>query len=120
MSSPVKVYKSGAVSVSIFKNTTQDGKDFYSFSFQKSYKKDGEWANTTSFNMNDLPHLNLIVNKLLEKTIKEITPNQNNSNQQQTQQPAQQSQQTTQTNQGQYPEPDYDNVDKPFDDRPPF
>lgn len=52
---PVKVVRSGKVVFSVWKNTNQDGKVFYSTTIKKNYKKDDEWKTTQSFNKNDLP-----------------------------------------------------------------
>jgi len=54
---PVKVVRSGKVVFSVWKNTNQDGKVFYSTTIKKNYKKNDEWKTTQSFSRNDLPDI---------------------------------------------------------------
>jgi hypothetical protein len=43
------------VSAAIWRNTTKDGKAFYSVTFERSYKDaDGKWKSSDSFNEGDL------------------------------------------------------------------
>ena len=42
------------VTAAIWKNTTDDGQNFYSFTLERSYKKDdGNYDSTSSFNSSD-------------------------------------------------------------------
>lgn len=65
---PSKVMKIGNVEVAAWEKTAEDGKVFYSYSFQKSYKtKDGKWANTAFFSVTDLPALSLLAATISQK-----------------------------------------------------
>lgn len=64
---PVKI-RDGVLSVSVFKNTTQDGKTFYNVKPAKGYKKDDEWHETDNLNSDDL----LPMARLLEKAYDKI------------------------------------------------
>jgi hypothetical protein len=47
--------KDGALSVTIWKNKSEKGFDYNTFSFQRSYKdKEGNWQNTDTFRKSDL------------------------------------------------------------------
>lgn len=55
MAKPCKSYKLGAIECAVWANQTADGKPYFSFSFQKSYKDvNGEWQQTSFFNKSDL------------------------------------------------------------------
>lgn len=49
MTQPIISRKDSNLSFSVFKNTTQDGKVYYSIQFQRSYKKKGaqDWTRET-------------------------------------------------------------------------
>ncbi len=68
---PEKRFSTGAISVTIWKNTTKgkDGKDieYKTISLQRSYKdKNDEWQHTGSLRVNDLPKASLVLNKAYE------------------------------------------------------
>jgi hypothetical protein len=50
---PVYKQKSHSVEVAVWKREGEDGKAFYSISVTRSYKKDGEWFTSSSFNLED-------------------------------------------------------------------
>jgi hypothetical protein len=57
---PVKSLRDGDCSVSIWHRVfVVKGKptDFYSLTFERSYRKDGDWKYTKSFSPDDLPRL---------------------------------------------------------------
>ncbi|MBI4141903.1 hypothetical protein HY484_03190, partial [Candidatus Woesearchaeota archaeon] len=64
---PEKKFRAGALSISIWKNTTQkDGKavEYHSVSLGRSYKKNGAWQNSTaSLRVHDLPKLSLMIDE---------------------------------------------------------
>jgi len=65
---PVKKFRAGAVSVSIWSNDVE-GKDttFNTISLDRVYKdKEGEWQNSGSFRVNDLPKAMVVLNKAYE------------------------------------------------------
>jgi len=70
---PIKRYKAGAISVSVFRNgKTINGKavDFLSFQMQRAYKdRNGDWKNTSSLRVNDLPKAELLMKKAYEDVV---------------------------------------------------
>ena len=57
---PFKKFRMGNVTATIWENKKDDFAS-YSVDFQKSYKdQDGEWQNTKSFNINELPKVKLL------------------------------------------------------------
>ena len=65
---PVKTYKAGVLSLSLWENEAEEG-TFKSFTFNKSYKdKDDSWQQTQILKTTDLPKLKL----LLEQAYKDI------------------------------------------------
>jgi len=68
---PEKVFRTGAVNVSVWKNeaTSKDGSkgEFRTISIQRSYTdKSGEWKSTGTLRLNDLPRVTLALNKAFE------------------------------------------------------
>ncbi len=68
---PVKSFRSGAIQVAIWENenVTSDGQQmkFKTVSFERRYKdKNGNWQNTNSLRVNDLPKAALILQKAYE------------------------------------------------------
>ena len=70
---PEKKYKAGAVSATVWKNEGQkNGKSFafHTISIARNYKdKDGEWKNSSSLRLADLPKAALVLNKAYEYLI---------------------------------------------------
>ena len=68
---PIQRYKAGVISLSIFKNSREINDkvvDFHSYQLQRRYKdKNGEWQNTTSMSVNDLPKAGLLLRKAYEE-----------------------------------------------------
>ena len=74
---PEHKIRAGQVRVAVWRNSTQDGKTFYSCTLEKQFKKDNEWKTTNSLNKNDVPKAVLALQKayeylVLNKTQKEI------------------------------------------------
>jgi hypothetical protein len=65
---PLKKFRAGAVSATVWNNQTKDGEGEYkSISFERHYKdKEGAWKSTTSLRMNDLPKAALVLQKAYE------------------------------------------------------
>jgi hypothetical protein len=67
---PEKVFSTGAVSVSVWKNeAVKDGNksEFRTVSIQRRYAdKSGEWKSTSTLRVNDLPKAALALNKAFE------------------------------------------------------
>jgi len=67
-SAPVKHIRYGGISASIWANPTKEGRVFHTVTFQRAYKdKDGNWQNTESFRLHDLPKLRLLADKAYEQ-----------------------------------------------------
>ena len=55
---PVYKYQLGSVECAVWAKPATDGKPYFQFTFQKTYKsKDGKYLHSTSFNKADLPLL---------------------------------------------------------------
>ena len=65
---PVKFIRVGAIQLSVWENELADGKGVIrSISLSKSYKDGkGDWKTTSNFKSNDLPLVNLAINKAME------------------------------------------------------
>lgn len=64
---PEKKFKAGAVTATVWKNKTEDEKEYSTVSFERSYKdKKGEWQTTNSLRVNDLPKAAMVLNKAYE------------------------------------------------------
>ena len=65
---PEKKFRAGAVTATIWKNTSQNGDGEYStISFERSYKdKNDNWQTTNSLRVNDLPKAKLVLDKAYE------------------------------------------------------
>lgn len=66
-SPPVHTERAGAVKADTWENKSQEGQSFFTVSVQRSYKdKQDQWQTTTSFRINDLPKLILVLQKTYE------------------------------------------------------
>ncbi len=67
---PVKKFRAGGVTATIWRNDVQqDGQTVvrHSVTVQKRYRdRDGSWKDSSSFFVNDLPRLELVVRKAYE------------------------------------------------------
>jgi hypothetical protein len=68
-SKPVLKVRAGSISASVFKNEakTKDGRDisFDKISVQNAYKDEkGEWQNTNSFDLGDIPRLVCVLERV--------------------------------------------------------
>jgi len=70
MTQPEKKFVAGAISATIWKNTSEkDGKEFSfeTISLARNFKdKSGEWKNTPSMRLNDLPKAEMVLKKAYE------------------------------------------------------
>ena len=75
MAKPKEKLVAGNCSAAIWVNVREingEKRQMLSVSFQKSYKdKDGNWKNTDSFGVNDLPKLGLLVGEAFGKCLRE-------------------------------------------------
>lgn len=63
---PVKKFRAGAIAATVWNNQTKDG-EYKTVSFERSYKdKDGNWKQTTTLRMSDLPKAALVLQKAYE------------------------------------------------------
>jgi hypothetical protein len=71
---PVAKVGGRGVSVSVWKQTTKDNRDFYTVTVQRSYTDaDKNWKNTGSFRLQDLPILTAALNEVYDKfVVKEL------------------------------------------------
>ena len=63
---PVEKFKAGQIVASIWKQKRKEGQDYdtFSVSVEKNYKdKEGNWKKTSSFQVNELPKVELVCNK---------------------------------------------------------
>lgn len=65
---PVQKFRAGPVAATIWKNSTEDGtREFSTVSFERAYKdKNGDWKNTNSLRVNDLPKAAMVLTKAYE------------------------------------------------------
>ena len=71
---PETKFRAGAVTATVWKNevTRQDGTkgEFYTVSLERNYKdKDGNWKNSGSMRVNDLPKATLVLQKAYEHVL---------------------------------------------------
>jgi len=62
---PEKKFRAGAITATIWKNTSQNGDaEYNTISFERSYKdKNDNWQTTNSLRVNDLPKAKLVLDK---------------------------------------------------------
>ncbi len=62
---PEKKFRAGAITATVWKNTSNNGESEYNtISFERSYKdKNDEWQTTNSLRINDLPKAKLVLDK---------------------------------------------------------
>lgn len=70
MNMPEKKFVAGAISATIWKNTSEkDGKEFSyeTISIERNFKdQNGEWKKTSSMRINDLPKAEMVLKKAYE------------------------------------------------------
>ena len=71
---PEKKFRAGAICATVWQNNGQskDGQPtkYRTISVQRGYKnKEGEWQNTTSFRVNDLPRLSVVLQNAYEYVV---------------------------------------------------
>jgi len=62
---PEKKFKAGSITAIIWKNKVKD-MEFRTVQIQRSYKDKNEWKTTSSFRVNDLPKIRLVIDKAYE------------------------------------------------------
>ena len=82
---PEKKFRAGAISATVWRNVgtskqTGDPTEYKTISLQRGYKdKNGQWQNTTSFRINDLPRLGLVLRQAYEFAVTNNSQNSQNS-----------------------------------------
>jgi len=61
---PVHRIRLSNISAAIFQNTNSEGRVFYNFAFDRSYKDGEEWKNTQNFGREDL----LLLRKVIDQS----------------------------------------------------
>ncbi len=54
MTKPVKTYRVGMITASVWGNKSDDKPPYYTVTIQRSFKKHGEWDQSVTFNHDDL------------------------------------------------------------------
>lgn len=62
---PVHKVKVGAIDAAVWQQKTEKG-DFFTVSFSRNYKDKDEWKKTTSLRVNDIPAVQLALQKCYE------------------------------------------------------
>ena len=64
---PVRKFKAGAIFVSIWSNKSQNDGEYKTISLERRYTdKEGNWKSTNSFRINDLPKVQMVMQKAYE------------------------------------------------------
>ncbi len=73
MTQPIKKYKAGSIRATVWENEVENGK-YQTVSIERVYQdKEGNWKNTSSFRLNDLPKVGVVVQKIYQElTVSEL------------------------------------------------
>ncbi len=66
---PVKKYKAGSVTATVWKNNSEKGGhkiEYFTVSLERSYKDGEQWKNTNSFRVQDISDAGLVLGKTNE------------------------------------------------------
>ena len=64
---PVKKFRFGGVTASVWENSTKEGKKFHTVSVERAYRdSNDEWQNTQVLRHSDLPKVVLVLQKAYE------------------------------------------------------
>lgn len=69
---PAKELRVGSCKAAIWANES-DGRSFFSVTFSRLYRTDDAWRSTSSFGLNDLPHLAMLAHRA-HQAVDELTP----------------------------------------------
>lgn len=64
---PTTKYKAGSLQLSVWKNKGVNDAEYNTYTFQRNYKKDDKWENTTTLRGQDLPVLKMLLEKAFEQ-----------------------------------------------------
>lgn len=66
-SQPDREFKSGSVKLVVWENTASDGGRFHTFQFSRNYQDgNGDWRETGSMRVRDLPHIISCVRRAIQ------------------------------------------------------
>lgn len=69
---PLRKFRAGAVTATVWNNQSAEG-EFKTVSFERGYKdKDGNWQNTGTLRVSDLPRASLVLQKAYEYLTLEV------------------------------------------------
>jgi hypothetical protein len=60
---PVRVFRAPGMSVAVFENTSDEGNTFHKLSAQRVYKVGKDYKTSTSFSLNEVPTLLLLMQR---------------------------------------------------------
>jgi hypothetical protein len=63
---PVKKIKVGGVEVAVWKNSSKEGREFFTTTMERNYKLEEDWKKTNTLRDNDLPKAILALQKAFE------------------------------------------------------
>jgi len=67
MTQPIKKYKAGSVRATVWENEVDTGK-YQTISIERVYQdKEGNWKNSSSFRLGDLPKVTAMVQKIYQE-----------------------------------------------------
>ncbi len=67
---PIKTYKVGVLTLSVWENEVKDNGFIKSFSFQRAYQTDeGDWNHTQNLRLSDLPKMRVLVEEAYKDQI---------------------------------------------------
>ncbi|MDE2881969.1 MAG: hypothetical protein OXP70_08970 [Acidobacteriota bacterium] len=69
---PTKELRIGSCKAAIWENES-DSRPFFSVTFSRLYRTDDGWRSTSSFGLNDLPHLAMLAQRA-HQAVDELTP----------------------------------------------
>ena len=63
---PAKKIRVGGIEIAIWKNSSKEGKEFFTTTMERNYKIEDDWKKTGSLRANDLPKAILALQKAFE------------------------------------------------------
>lgn len=74
MNQPIKKYKAGSIRATVWENEVNNAGVYQTVSIERVYQdKEGNWKNTSSFRLNDLPKVNVVIQKIYQElTVSEL------------------------------------------------
>ena len=63
---PIQEVRIGSIKAAIWANPTESGATRYNVTLARIYRSDGQWKQTTSFNVDDLPVVQKVTDRAFE------------------------------------------------------